>query len=210
MKNPCEKIALSDYEEHMKSSEVYQLQILNATMKKQFDAYPIKTIAILGVAGGNGLEHIDTNKIEKVYAIDINKNYLKSCKERYESLHGHIELLWQDLSDNSAVIPSVDLIVADLFIEYVGVETFINHLLKSQPAFVSCVIQKSNDIKFVSSSAYEKAFAEIAAIHRDIDKDDLIKKMESINMKNIYCEEILLPNKKVFFRLDFKQYPKDN
>lgn len=207
MKNPWEKIALSDYEEHMKSSEVYQLQILNAIMKKQFDAYPIKTIAILGVAGGNGLEHIDTNKIEKVYAIDINESYLQSCKERYENLSGYIKLLFLDLSDNSAVIPGVDLIVADLFIEYVGIETFINHLLKSKPAFVSCVIQKSNNIEFVSSSAYEKAFTEIAAIHRDIDKDDLIIKMESINMKNIYCEEILLPNKKIFFRLDFKQYP---
>jgi hypothetical protein len=204
MINPWNKIALSDYEEHMKSSGVYQLQTLNEIMKKQFDSYPIKTIAILGVAGGNGLEHIDTTKINKVYGIDINENYLHFCKERYKNLDKHIELLRLDLSDNDTVIPRVDLIIADLFIEYIGLESFSNHLLKSKPTFVSCVIQRNDGTEFVSSSPYEKAFSEITAIHTDIDKDGLVAKMESINMNLIYCEEILLPNKKVFIRLDFR------
>ena len=204
MENPWEKVVLSDYEEHMKLPEVYQLQTLFAIMKKQFYSFPIKTIAILGIAGGNGLEHIDTTIIDKVYGIDINENYLYSCKERYKNLAEHIELIRLDLSDDNVVIPSVDLVIANLFIEYIGVETFINHLWKSKPSFVSCVVQKNQDMKFVSSSSYAKAINKIAAVHRDIDKDDLITKMESINMELIYYEEILLPNRKVFIRLDFK------
>ena len=65
MSNPWQKINLSDYENHMSLESVYQLQVLNQMMQAQFTDYDIETIMILGVAGGNGLEHIDKNKIKK-------------------------------------------------------------------------------------------------------------------------------------------------
>lgn len=58
MSNPWEEIDLKDYESHMSLDSVYQLQVLNAMMNEQFYTYEIKTMMILGVAGGNGLEHI--------------------------------------------------------------------------------------------------------------------------------------------------------
>ncbi len=64
MQNPWEEIKLSDYENHMKLNTVMQEQCLNAVMKKQFYRYPVKTIMVLGIAGGNGLEHIASH-IEK-------------------------------------------------------------------------------------------------------------------------------------------------
>ena len=64
MKNPWEEIELSDYENHMKLDSVKQLQFLNVMMKNQFNSYPIKTVMILGIAGGYGLEHINTDKIQ--------------------------------------------------------------------------------------------------------------------------------------------------
>lgn len=30
-------------------------------MKDQFSAYPVSSVMVLGIAGGNGLEHIDNN-----------------------------------------------------------------------------------------------------------------------------------------------------
>lgn len=65
MKNPWEGIELSDYENHMKLDSVMQLQSLNMMMKRQFNQYQIETVAVLGIAGGNGLEHIDTKKLRK-------------------------------------------------------------------------------------------------------------------------------------------------
>lgn len=65
MVNPWEEIALSDYENHMKLDSVMQLQNLNQMMKGQFSAYPVSSVIILGIAGGNGLEHIDKNKFQK-------------------------------------------------------------------------------------------------------------------------------------------------
>lgn len=66
MKNPWEEIPLADYESHMKLASVMQLQAMNEMMKGQFNTYPVSSIMIFGVAGGNGLEHIQKDKIEKV------------------------------------------------------------------------------------------------------------------------------------------------
>ena len=55
MKNPWEEIRLDTYEAHMSLDSVRQLQALNALMRDQLAAYPVRTAMILGVAGGNGL-----------------------------------------------------------------------------------------------------------------------------------------------------------
>lgn len=76
MKNPWEKISLSDYESHMRLASVLQLQGLNEMMKGQLSAYPVSRVMILGVAGGNGLEYVQREKFEKVYGVDVNAAYL--------------------------------------------------------------------------------------------------------------------------------------
>ena len=62
MSNPWKDISLSDYENHMSLDSVMQLQSMNQTMKSQLEDYDVHTVMILGIAGGNGLEHIDTEK----------------------------------------------------------------------------------------------------------------------------------------------------
>lgn len=85
MSNPWEKVSLEDYEGHMKSSTVHQIQELNEIMKSQMYKYKVKTIAILGVAGGNGLEHIDSSRIKNAYGIDIFIKQLSKNSPRYVS-----------------------------------------------------------------------------------------------------------------------------
>jgi hypothetical protein len=74
MTNPWEEIPLSDYENHMKLDSVMQLQTMNEMMKGQFDIYPISSVMILGVAGGNGLEHIQKEKFLKVYGVSVHQS----------------------------------------------------------------------------------------------------------------------------------------
>ena len=72
MENPWKEISLADYENHMKLDSVMQLQVMNEMMKGQFYTYPVSSIMILGIAGGNGLEHIQEDRFDKIYGIDIN------------------------------------------------------------------------------------------------------------------------------------------
>lgn len=94
MNNPWREIDLKAYENHMSLNSVFQLQTLNKMMKDQFYSYPVTSVMILGVAGGNGLEHIDRRVIDKVYGLDINKDYLDACVNRYPELKG-IEIHYQ-------------------------------------------------------------------------------------------------------------------
>lgn len=70
MKNPWETIKLDDYENHMKLASVSQLQAMNQMMKGQLD-YPVSSVMILGVAGGNGLEHIQKQGSRKSMALTL-------------------------------------------------------------------------------------------------------------------------------------------
>ena len=64
--NPWETISLSDYENHMSLDSVGQLQTMDSLMKQQFEAYPVHSAMVLGVAGGNGLEHDSRDKFKRV------------------------------------------------------------------------------------------------------------------------------------------------
>lgn len=100
MKNPWKEIALSDYENHMKLDSVMQLQALNAMMKNQLHLYLSETVMILGIAGGNGLEHVDTNLIRKVYGVDINSDYLFVSDSPYIHVFDHLDEVHHQMQVN--------------------------------------------------------------------------------------------------------------
>ena len=92
MLNPWEEILLDDYENHMQLDTVMQLQAMNKMMKGQLGTYSVSSVMILGIAGGNGLEHIRKNKYRRVYGIDINSSYLKEAARRYPDLAGILKM----------------------------------------------------------------------------------------------------------------------
>lgn len=152
MRNPWEEIDLNDYENHMSLANVFQLQTMNQMMKEQFYTYPVKSVMILGIAGGNGLEHINKQILDKVYGVDINERYLSACKNRYSELEGVLETIHADLTKNIDFLPCADLLVANLFIEYIGYKCFQKTVKQIEARYVSCIIQVNTDISFFCNS----------------------------------------------------------
>ncbi len=120
MTNPWEEIPLSDYEQHMRLASVYQLQTMNQAIRKQLDAYPVTSAMIVGVAGGNGLEHVDRAKYGRIYGVDINPSYLQEVEKRYAALRGCLQCLCLDLITDAGRLPRAQLLIANLLLEYVG------------------------------------------------------------------------------------------
>ncbi|MDE6592130.1 MAG: methyltransferase type 11 [Oscillospiraceae bacterium] len=203
MKNPWEEISLSDYEEHMKLGSVMQLQTLNRIMKGQLDDYPVKSAMILGVAGGNGLEHIDVNKFEKVYGVDINEEYLNAVGERYSELSGVLECLRCDLTREADRLPRAELLIANLLIEYIGYERFKEAVRRVQPKVVSCVIQVNTGEEWVSDSPYIHAFDGLDRVHFRISENGLTEVLCGFGYKPVKRSESPLPNGKKLVRRDF-------
>lgn len=203
MSNPWEEIDLSDYENHMSLESVYQLQILNKMMGEQFETYDVDTIMILGIAGGNGLEHINKEQIKKVYGVDVNQNFLVECKRRYNELGDVFEAICVDLLDDNLQLPCSELLVANLLVEYIGYECFQKIIRLVKPLYVSCIIQINTGDSFVSDSPYIHAFDCLEEVHHQMEKDNLVDCMSKIDYQIKKITEQTLPNGKKFVRLDF-------
>lgn len=203
MSNPWEEIDLKAYEKHMSLENVFQLQALNQIMKDQFYSYPVQSIMILGVAGGNGLEHIDKNIIHKVYGVDINKDYLDMCVNRHSELQGIFETIHTDLTRETNELPYADLIIANLVIEYIGYEHFQKTIKRISPKYVSAVIQINTDTAFVSDSPYIHVFDRLEEVHHQIEETALVKAMEQIGYRKTTQIDEELPNGKKLIRTDF-------
>ena len=207
MDNPWKEISLSDYENHMRLCGVRQLQTLNGVMKEQFDAFPASSVMILGVAGGNGLEHADARKYGAIYGIDVNPGYLEEAGKRHRHLGDALKLLCVDLTAHPK-LPHADLLVADLLIEYIGYDAFSEVVKTVQPRFISCVIQVNEANDFVSESPYLHAFDGLAAIHHQTDGETLVHALAETAYKHIFSMEYPLPNGKKLLRLDFSEEAK--
>ena len=205
MSNPWEEISLNDYENHMSLDSVKQLQIMNSIMKEQFEDYPVSTAMVLGVAGGNGLEHVCRDKYRTVYGVDINEDYLRIVSERYAHLSDVLKCLKIDLINDADQLPGAQLLIANLLIEYIGYDAFQRVVCKVNPEYVSCLIQINVDDKqWVSDSPYLHAFDGLDEVHHQMDEDSLLTKMQEIGYKDILQARIPLPNGKAFIRMDFQ------
>lgn len=204
MTNPWETIHLNDYENHMKLDSIQQLQAMNEMMYYQFYRYPISTLMILGIAGGNGLNHISTDKIEKVYGVDINQTYLEECVKRYPNLKHIFYPIQANLLDTTITLPKVDMIIANLLLEYIGYDNFLHIVQKVNPSYISCIIQRNNNSNFVSESPYIHVFDCLEKIHFEINQDTLTDCLQTNQYKFIYKKEKQLPNEKKLIQLDYQ------
>lgn len=187
----------------MAMDSVEQLQAMNQMMKGQLNQYDVQSAMILGIAGGNGLEHVDTEKLNKVYGVDINQEYLTITKKRYENLSDTLDCLCIDLASEAEKLPQVDMLIANLLIEYIGYECFKKVVTVTKPVYVSCIIQVNVDDSFVSESPYLHAFDGLVPVHHQMAEQELQNSMNEIDYHLIQVLEHQLPNGKKFVQFDF-------
>lgn len=207
MDNPWEKIHLDIYEKHMQSEHVFQLQTLNRITKAQIHAYDHRSIRNLGVAGGNGLEHINLAQVDTIYGFDINQTYLDRCAERFFYMRDKLNLIQKDFTEKSFTLPTIDLLIANMIIEYVGIRQFTEFLSENNSSIsvLSCTIQSEEKSNFVSKSDYTSAFDSLETVLHSIHPAQLVQSLRKIGFECIEQKDYQLPNEKRFIRLDFKR-----
>lgn len=109
-----------------------------------------------------------------------------------------------DLTASNLELPTVDLVVANLLIEYIGYECFGTIIKKLKPKYVSAIIQVDANSSFVSDSPYLHVFDDLSKIHQSIETDQLIQIMKKSEYHLINQDVQLLPNYKKLVQLDFK------
>jgi len=195
--NPWLHIPLEDYELHMSHQMVGHSTFLNSLTKKYLEGINPDTVIFLGIAGGNGLEHIDNKITKSVYGIDINQDYLDTAFKRYSHRIPSLQLLKLDITQHSESICKADFIWAALILEYTGTDRALefckNNLLKDGHLIVS--IQANNNKTSVSPTGIEsvKRAGEIFSI---VDPEELLSKAKENGYRLIAKEENILPNGK--------------
>ena len=202
--NPWLSIPLEDYERHMSHHLVGQSILLNSLTKKYLDEIKPETVLFLGIAGGNGLEHIDTNITRSVIGIDINPDYLNTAFTRYKHTIASLQLMNLDIVKNSESICKADLVWAALVLEYTGIDKVLefctNNISKDGHLVIS--IQSNNSKKSVSPTGIEsvKKAGEIFSI---VNPEKLLSKAAKTGFRLIGKEENALPNGKSIITFHF-------
>lgn len=203
--NPWRDVGLDVYEAHMNDASVGQLERLRAVMTDQVRDNPSRSIGILGVAGGNGLDAIDATAVDTVAGYDINPAYLESCRERYGQRFGERLALTECSIDRSLVLPPTGLLIANLIVEYVGVDEFAAFVARNASSIgvLSCATQSNQGVGIVSSTAYAGAFDGVESIATEVDAAALSDALRESGFVETVTREYSLPNSKALVRQDF-------
>lgn len=157
MDNPWLKIPASDYEGHMNLPQIDQLSFLKIVFKKSLTQYDSSSVCYLGSATGNGIEHINKRETLHLTAIDINPDYLRILRKRYESKVPNLRTVVADLEDYQGNEQQYSLIFAGLVFEYLAPLPLLKKIsrwLKKSGTLVVILQLKSNSQKKVSNTHY--------------------------------------------------------
>lgn len=156
MPNPWLDIPLEDYEGHMASAGVRQNEALSDLFAEALAFRRPASVAVLGVAGGNGLDRIDNHVTERVVGLDLNPLYLDAVRVRYCHLRG-LELHCIDLAEQTAKLQPLQLVHAALVFEHAGVGRCLESAvaLVAEDGALSVVLQLPSSIESgVSNGGY--------------------------------------------------------
>jgi hypothetical protein len=148
MSNPWLSIPLADYEGHMSSAEVQQLDALSELFAAALERCQPASVAVLGVAGGNGLDRIDVSVTKRVVGLDLNPVYLKEVRNRYGGIC-NLELHCVDLAEHRIELEPVQLVHAGLVFEHAGVDRCLENALSliDVSGALSAVLQLPSEVE---------------------------------------------------------------
>jgi hypothetical protein len=126
--NPWLAAPLEEYEAHMLSPRVRQLAKLADLFGRALAIRRPDSVALLGIAGGNGLDRIDPAVTKRIIGYDINPDYLRETAARYQTLAG-LELRCADLAHAISHAETVNLVHAALVFEHAGLQGCLENAL---------------------------------------------------------------------------------
>jgi ubiquinone/menaquinone biosynthesis C-methylase UbiE len=166
--SPWLSVPAADYEGHMGSPGVRQLEFLSRVFGELMTEYAPESLLLLGCATGNGLERVDPERTRRLVGLDINPEYLGICRERHgENIPG-LELVCADFASFDLEAASIDFVHAALFFEYVDPSAAVEKVsrwLKPRGILAVVLQMPSDSCGKVSETGFTSVKALEPAIH---------------------------------------------
>jgi hypothetical protein len=168
--NPWLDIPLADYEGHMVLPHVAQASLLADLFGALLRELQPESVAVLGCAGGNGLDRIDPAATSRVVGVDINPHYVEAMRDRHQGRFARLEAICADVERRRCLYEPVALAWAALLFEYVDPFATINRIapLVGPEGVLATVVQEPSDtVSFVTPSPYA-SLAALSSAHRHV------------------------------------------
>jgi hypothetical protein len=199
--NPWLALPLDDYEGHMGSPAVDQLAPLADLFGEALARLRPRSVAVLGVAGGNGLEHVDGSLTTRVVAVDVNPAYLEATQARFSDLRG-LELRCADLArDDLADVEPVSLVHVALLFEHAGTDRCLDNAiaLVARGGHMSVVLQLPSDAQAAVTPSPFASMATLAGDFAFVDPHQLRRRLARREMRLTYQSRRTLSTGKAFW-----------
>jgi SAM-dependent methyltransferase len=204
--NPWLRIPASDYENHMGSENVGQLQVLSRIFKEALEKFRPRRLAVLGCATGNGFERIDPEVTRRIAAVDINPDYLRILEERFKHKLNGLESICSDLLECSFDRSSFDLIHGALIFEYVDPEKALSKIVEwlEPEGILSVALQlPSRESGAVTETRY-KSLELLEPAMRLVDPEEFSRRVETFGLSLRHSREVDIKLGKKFYVAYYK------
>jgi hypothetical protein len=198
--NPWLELPLEEYESHMGSRGANQLGPLADLFGEAVARLRPRSLAVLGVSGGNGLQHVDSTLTVRVLAIDLNPAYLEATRHRYPDVRG-LELHCIDLAHDSLNLEPVALVHAALLFEHAGTATCLDNAvaLVAPGGHLSVVLQlPTAGHEAVTASPFPRISA-LAEHFAFVDPHRLRRVLSAQGLRLTHQSRVALTSGKVFW-----------
>ncbi len=200
MPSPWLQVPLEDYEGHMNDPAVQQLAALADLFGEAFHYCQPPSVAIFGIAGGNGLDRADPRIARRIVGLDINPTYLDRVRERFPHVEG-LELHCMDLAGQPITFLPVHLVHAALVFEHAGTGRCLDNALAavSPGGSLSVVLQLPSAVE---SGVSKTSFASLQSLSADfamIDPVWLTNTLAGRNFRLAQETRRALPSGKAFW-----------
>ena len=124
--NPWEELPLSVY--HLQTGVLGLREPLDKLLHNQLRDHPAKSYLLFGITDGSGLENAPLAHDTRIIGVDINEDYLRACRKKLDALQNRPSLVKMDLSSSLRFAPRAEVVLANLVLEYIGVNTFARQI----------------------------------------------------------------------------------
>lgn len=164
------------------------------------------SVAIMGCAGGNGLERLESGQVERVVAVDINPRYVEEAAARHAGRLNRLQLICADVQSELLQFDPVHLLYAGLLFEYVDVPSTMATLKRNclQGGTLATILQLPSPDQLVVSPSPYKSLSLLAPALRLVAPSDLDGTAQAAGFAPGTSEIIELPSKKRFCLQTFR------
>jgi len=206
MGSPWQEIPLLDYEAHMSLPSIGQARMLADQLAQLIERHTPSSVAIIGCAGGNGLERIDSTRVKRVVAVDINPEFIAAAKLRYADRLVNLDFRCADVQSELLRFDPVELIYAALVFEYVDIlATFATLKRNLRPGgTVAALLQlPHSDQHAVSDSPY-RSLSKLIPVLKLVQPYELCSQAMTVGFTVGSSDRIDLPSGRKFWLQTFQ------